>query len=83
MNGYGPQAQAIPVGGLAYYVSPPGNLLDALTDPIHTVIYLVFILGTCAFFSKTWIEVSGSSAKDVARQLKDQRVRTSSFPFSP
>eukprot|EP01096_Ripella_sp_DP13-Kostka_P001947 TRINITY_DN1253_c0_g1_i1.p1 TRINITY_DN1253_c0_g1~~TRINITY_DN1253_c0_g1_i1.p1 ORF type:complete len:475 (+),score=229.05 TRINITY_DN1253_c0_g1_i1:66-1490(+) len=74
VNGYGPQAQAIPVGGLAYYVSPPGNLLDALTDPIHTVIYLVFILGTCAFFSKTWIEVSGSSAKDVARQLKDQRL---------
>ncbi|KAI1708191.1 protein transport protein Sec61 subunit alpha isoform 1 [Ditylenchus destructor] len=32
------------------------------------------MLGTCAFFSKTWIDVSGSSAKDVAKQLKEQQV---------
>jgi hypothetical protein len=25
------------------------------------------MLGSCAFFSKTWIDVSGSSAKDVRR----------------
>ena len=25
-----------------------------------------FMLGSCAFVSKTWIEVSGSSAKDVS-----------------
>nr|GEY14374.1 transducin/WD40 repeat-like superfamily protein [Tanacetum cinerariifolium] len=31
---------------------------------------LVFMLTTCALFSKTWIEVSGSSARDVAKQLK-------------
>lgn len=36
--------------------------------------YLVFILTSCALFSKTWIEVSGSSPKDVARQLKDQQL---------
>ncbi len=35
-------------------------------DPIHAVLYIVFMLGSCAFFSKTWIEVSGSSAKDVS-----------------
>merc|ERR1711976_531071 len=66
--------QAVPVGGLAYYVSPPANLAELLADPIHTVIYLTFILTTCAFFSKTWIEVSGSSARDVAKQLKQQRM---------
>lgn len=32
------------------------------------------MLGSCAFFSKTWIEVSGSSAKDVAKQLKEQQM---------
>jgi protein transport protein SEC61 subunit alpha len=26
----------------------------------------------CAIFSKTWIEVSGSAPRDVAKQLKDQ-----------
>ena len=29
---------------------------------------------SCALFSKTWIEVSGSSPKDVAKQLRDQQM---------
>ena len=28
----------------------------------------------CALFSKTWIEVSGSGPRDVAKQLKDQQM---------
>ncbi len=65
-------SQSIPVGGLAYYVSPPHTLMDILSDPVHAVIYIAFILVSCALFSKTWIEVSGSSPKDVAKQLKEQ-----------
>lgn len=38
-------------------------------DPVHVVVYIIFMLGSCAFFSKTWIEVSGSSAKDVSMWL--------------
>ncbi|GMS98572.1 hypothetical protein PENTCL1PPCAC_20747, partial [Pristionchus entomophagus] len=45
-----------------------------LEDPLHCIIYIVFMLGSCAFFSKTWIDVSGSSAKDVAKQLKEQAM---------
>jgi len=74
--GFGGHTQSVPIGGIAYYVSPPPNLADLVSDPLHTIIYLTFILGTCAFFSKTWIEVSGSTAKDVARQLKEQRMVT-------
>jgi len=32
------------------------------------------MLSACALFSKTWIEVSGSSPRDVAKQLKDQQL---------
>mmetsp|Transcript_9444 Transcript_9444/g.40882 ORF Transcript_9444/g.40882 Transcript_9444/m.40882 type:complete len:109 (-) Transcript_9444:399-725(-) len=32
------------------------------------------MLGACGLFSKLWIEVSGSSARDVARQLRDQNM---------
>ena len=32
------------------------------------------MLWICAFFSKTWIEVSGSSPRDVAKQLKEQHM---------
>lgn len=58
--------------GLVYYMSPPQNMKEALLDPIHMSAYIVYMLGACALFSKTWIEVSGSSPRDVAKQLKDQ-----------
>jgi protein transport protein SEC61 subunit alpha len=66
--------QSVPVSGLAYYISPPHSLAEVAADPLHTVIYLVFILSSCALFSKTWIEVSGSAPKDVAKQLRDQQM---------
>jgi len=64
----------IPVGGIAYYISPPHSLAEIIYDPFHAVFYLVFILTACALFSKTWIEVSGASARDVARQLRDSQM---------
>lgn len=65
---------SVPVSGLAYYISPPHTLAEIAADPIHAILYLIFILGACALFSKTWIEVSGSSPKDVAKQLRDQQL---------
>jgi len=64
--------QSVPVGGLIYYISAPANLNEMLLDPIHAVLYIAFMLGSCAFFSRIWINVSGSSSRDVARQLKEQ-----------
>ncbi|CAI4224544.1 unnamed protein product [Auanema sp. JU1783] len=66
--------RSYPTGGLCYYLSPPDTLAHILEDPIHCIVYIVFMLGSCAFFSKTWIDVSGSSAKDVAKQLKEQQM---------
>merc|ERR1711912_192172 len=54
--------------------SPPHTIAEVVEDPIHAFVYICFILAACAVFSKTWIEVSGSSAKDVAKQLKDQQM---------
>merc|ERR1711971_362428 len=34
----------------------------------------VGVLISCALFSKTWIEVSGTGPKDVAKQLQDQQM---------
>lgn len=67
-------AQSYPIGGLAYYLSPPSSFRNFLYDPLHAIIYVVFVLATCAIFSKTWIEVSGSSVKDVARQFNEQHI---------
>eukprot|EP00640_Fibrocapsa_japonica_P001852 CAMPEP_0113952296 /NCGR_PEP_ID=MMETSP1339-20121228/90327_1 /TAXON_ID=94617 /ORGANISM="Fibrocapsa japonica" /LENGTH=446 /DNA_ID=CAMNT_0000960873 /DNA_START=300 /DNA_END=1640 /DNA_ORIENTATION=+ /assembly_acc=CAM_ASM_000762 len=70
----GMSGQSVPVGGLAYYISPPNSFTEILADPFHALFYISFILTACALFSKTWIEVSGSSAKDVAKQLRDQQM---------
>eukprot|EP00050_Salpingoeca_kvevrii_P011475 m.15590 g.15590 ORF g.15590 m.15590 type:complete len:496 (+) comp3449_c0_seq1:2-1489(+) len=67
-------AASIPVGGMCYYMSPPASFAHMAADPLHAIVYIVFMLGSCALFSKTWIEVSGSSSRDVAKQLKDQQM---------
>ena len=72
--GQGGPSQQVPVGGLAYYVSPPHSFSEIFYDPLHAILSFCFILGSCAAFSRAWIEVSGSSAKDVAKQLKDQQM---------
>lgn len=69
------QGQSVPVSGLAYYVSPPRTVSEIVGDPFHAVFYVAFILAACAVFSKTWIEVSGSSAVDVAKQLTKQQQK--------
>jgi len=66
--------QSVPVGGLAYYMSPPGSFADIMVDPIHAFAYVGFVLGTCGWLSRMWIDVSGSSPKDVAKQLRDQQM---------
>lgn len=65
---------SIPIGGFAYYISPPKELADFIRDPLHAVAYLAFVMFSCAMFSKFWIEISGASAKEVAKQLVEQEM---------
>lgn len=67
-----PQLRA--VAGFAYYISPPHTIKEAFLDPIHTILYITFVVSACALFSKTWIEVSGSGPREIAKQLKDQQM---------
>lgn len=60
-------SQLFAKSGIAYYMSPPHTFKAALTDPVHFVLYLTFMLTACAMFSKTWIEVSGSGPREVAK----------------
>ncbi|CAM6117956.1 unnamed protein product [Calypogeia fissa] len=64
--------QLVPAGGLVYYITPPTSFGHIWADPLHAVLYVTFMLTACALFSKAWIQVSGSSARDVAKQLKQQ-----------
>lgn len=64
----------IPVGGFAYWVSPPGSILDFFSDPFHVVFYVVFVLVACTVFAKTWIDVTNSGSREVAKNLKNHNL---------
>ncbi|TPP39885.1 SecY translocase family protein [Leishmania donovani] len=70
-NGGG-NGQLFPVGGLAYYLVPPATFYDLLADPIHAIFYVVFVLTSCAVFSRLWITISHTAPRDVAKQLASQ-----------
>lgn len=70
----GAGGNAVPVGGLAYYISPPQSLADIWVDPLHVFVYVVFVLVSCSAFAKTWIEVGGQSPRDVAKSFRDQQI---------
>jgi len=67
-------SKSIPVGGISYYISPPSSFMNIWDDPIHAFFYMAFVVISCALFSKAWIDVSGTSARDVAKQLRDQQM---------
>ncbi|MCD6300664.1 MAG: preprotein translocase subunit SecY [Staphylothermus sp.] len=57
------------VGGLAYYLSPPGSLAKTLYDPIQAVIYAISVLFLATLFGIMWVEISGLSASAQAEEL--------------
>jgi protein transport protein SEC61 subunit alpha len=65
---------AIPVGGLAYWISPPGSILEFFRHPFHVVFYSVFVLAACTFFARYWIEVTHSGSREVAKNLKEHNL---------
>ncbi|KAI9483483.1 MAG: SecY subunit of pre protein translocase [Benjaminiella poitrasii] len=67
------------VSGVAYYLSAPRSLSAAVFDPIHTFLYVAFTILTCSYLSKVWVDVSGSSSRDVAKSLKDQQLAIAGF----
>lgn len=67
-------AQSFAVSGLAYYIQPPFNVLEALWDPLKTIFYVAFVVVSSSIFAKTWAEISGSSPRDVAKLFKAQGI---------
>jgi protein transport protein SEC61 subunit alpha len=68
------EAASVPVGGLAYYISPPATFTAFLHDPFHAFFYLVFTLTACAIFGRMWTEVSGTSVRHVSRLFRDNQA---------
>jgi len=72
-----------PIGGLAYYVTPPIGLASAMRDPLHSLIYSLLVLLSSVFFAVIWVEAAGLSARDQAQQLVRAGLQIPGFRSSP
>jgi preprotein translocase SecY subunit len=64
-----------PVGGLAYFVTPPRNIQGVIAAPVQAFAYLGIIIVFCAVFSLIWLEVGGLGPAKVAQQLMDSGMQ--------
>ncbi len=71
----GNSTQIQPLGGLAYYVTPPHNIQNVGADPIRAAAYLAILVAFCAVFSLIWLEVGGLGPSKVAQQLMDSGMQ--------
>jgi preprotein translocase SecY subunit len=63
------------VGGLAYFVTPPHNILNVAAEPLRAAVYLGILVAFCAVFSLIWLEVGGLGPSKVAKQLMDSGMQ--------
>ncbi len=64
-----------PLGGLAYFVTPPNNITSVAAEPIRASVYLGILVVFCAVFSLIWLEVGGLGPDKVAKQLMDSGMQ--------
>ncbi len=85
------------VGGLAYYLSPPVNFMDMvfsfvtsgqvppgfLDEVFRALVYVFLLTLASTFFGRLWIDVSGHSPKDMARQMMQSGLSLPGFRRDP
>jgi protein transport protein SEC61 subunit alpha len=62
-----------PIGGISYYIYPPSDFTTFIKDPFKSLLYTLFMIFACGFFAKTWTDISGNSARDLAKRLRDNQ----------
>jgi protein transport protein SEC61 subunit alpha len=68
-----------PTGGLVYYITAPQGLDRTIADPLHSVIYVLFLVGMSVVFARLWVEIGGLNPKAVAKNLMDADVQVPGF----
>lgn len=68
-----------PIGGLVYYMTAPQSVSQTVGDPIHSAIYLLYLVGMAVLFARLWVEIGGLNPKAVAKNLMDADVQVPGF----
>jgi len=68
-----------PTGGIIYYMTSPQGVNQTIQDPVHSAIYLVYLIVMAVVFAKLWVEIGGLNPKQVAKNLMDADVQVPGF----
>ena len=68
-----------PIGGLVYYMTAPQGVNQTIADPIHSAIYLLYLVGMAVIFARLWVEIGGLNPRAVAKNLMDADVQVPGF----
>jgi preprotein translocase subunit SecY/protein transport protein SEC61 subunit alpha len=68
-----------PTGGFVYYITAPQSLSQTIGDPVHSVIYVIWLVGMAVLFARLWVEIGGLNPKAVAKNLMDADVQVPGF----
>ncbi|HXW36868.1 MAG TPA: preprotein translocase subunit SecY [Nitrososphaerales archaeon] len=68
-----------PTGGLVYYMTAPTGINETVADPVHSVIFILFLVGMSVLFARLWVEIGGLNPKAVAKNLMDADVQVPGF----
>ena len=68
-----------PIGGFMYYLTAPQSVSQTVGDPIHSVIYLLYLVGMAVLFARLWVEIGGLNPRAVAKNLMDADVQVPGF----
>lgn len=68
-----------PIGGFAYYVSPPRGIEVLSAEPLRALSYMLFYVVMCTIFARVWVEIGGLSSKHVAKKLLGANVQVPGF----
>jgi preprotein translocase SecY subunit len=68
-----------PVGGLVYYLIAPQGVNQTVADPVHSAVYLAYLVGMAVIFARLWVEIGGLNPRAVAKNLMDADVQVPGF----
>jgi len=68
-----------PTGGVVYFLTAPQSVSQTIGDPIHSAIYLLYLVGMAVIFARLWVEIGGLNPRAVAKNLMDADVQVPGF----
>jgi len=72
-------SSSYPTGGIVYFMTAPQGVNQTIGDPIHAIIYLLYLVGMAVLFARLWVEIGGLNPKAVAKNLMDAQVQVPGF----